>query len=103
MRYLHSTQDFGINIDVNFNPHVIAYVDASYAVHKDFKSHTGAVISLGQGPVYVKSTKQKINSKSSTEAEIVAVSDALSRSFGYVISWLSKDILLVRRNYCTKG
>ena len=79
LKYLHSTQDLGINIDVNANLHVIAYVDASYAVHKDFKSHTGAVISLGQGPIYVKSTKQKINTKSSTEAEIVAVSDALSQ------------------------
>ena len=42
LRYLHSTQDFGINIDVNSNLHVIAYVDASYAVHKDFKSRTPA-------------------------------------------------------------
>lgn len=79
LKYLHSTQDLGINIDVSSNLHVIAYVDASYAVHKDFKSHTGAVVSLGQGPIYVKSTKQKINTKSSTEAEIVAVSDALSQ------------------------
>ena len=38
------------------------------------------MISLGQGPVYVKSTRQKIDTnKSPTEAEIVAVSDALSQ------------------------
>jgi len=51
-------------------------------VHKDCKSHTGTVISLGSGPVLVKSVKQKINTKSSTEAELVGLSDSMS-----VIIW----------------
>jgi hypothetical protein len=33
---------------------------------------------MGSGPLYVNSSKQKINTKSSTEAELVAVSDATS-------------------------
>jgi hypothetical protein len=59
---------------------VIAYVDASYGVHPDFKSHTGSVLRLGEATVYVKSARQKLNTKSSTEAEIVGVSDSLSQA-----------------------
>eukprot|EP00957_Ditylum_brightwellii_P032430 2457020-Ditylum_brightwellii.AAC.1 len=41
------------------------------------KSHTGATMTLGKGSVYSMSTKQKINTKSSTEIELVGVNDAL--------------------------
>ena len=58
---------------------VTAFVDASYGVHSDFKSHTGVDITAGQGPVYVGSRKQKVVSKSSTEAEPIGFSDALSQ------------------------
>jgi hypothetical protein len=53
-------------------------VDASFAVHKDMRSHTGAVLSLGQGALVSMSSKQKINTKSSTEAELVGVDDAMN-------------------------
>ena len=58
---------------------ILAYVDASYGVHPDMKSHTGCVIGIGCGPVYSKSTCQKLNTKSSTEAELVASSDSTSQ------------------------
>ena len=58
---------------------VTAYIDTSYGVHEDSKSHTGLVIQLGSGTVYVSSRKQKINSKSSTEAELIALSDGLTQ------------------------
>ena len=54
------------------------YVDASYGVHADGKSHTGGVISIGSGAAFVKSSKQKLVSKSSTEAELIALSDMTS-------------------------
>ena len=40
--------------------------DASYAMHDDMKSHTGGVMSFGRGVISTKSTKQKLNTKSST-------------------------------------
>ena len=56
------------------------YVDASYGVHVDGKSHTGACIIIGDtGAVFNKSSKQSIVTKSSTEAELVAGSDALNQ------------------------
>jgi hypothetical protein len=53
-------------------------VDASFAIHKDMRSHTGAVLTLGQGALMSMSLKQKINTKSSTEAELVGVDDAMN-------------------------
>ena len=55
-----------------------AFIDASYAVHGDCRSHSGVIIKLGDGTIYVSSRKQKINTKSSTEAELVAISDGLT-------------------------
>ncbi len=52
------------------------YVDAAFAVHEDFKSHTGAGMTLGKGILIGISRKQKLNTKSSTEGELVAVDDA---------------------------
>ena len=52
-------------------------MDASYAVHPDMRSHTGGVISFGRGGLICKSSKQKLNTKSSTEAEVVGASDYL--------------------------
>ena len=41
------------------------------------QSHTGAVVSLGKGTLIAMSTKQKLNTTSSTEAELVGVSDSM--------------------------
>ena len=48
-------------------------------VHSDMKSHTGCVIGLGKGPIFGKSTTQKLNSKSSTEAELIGLSDSANQ------------------------
>ncbi|KAI2510045.1 Reverse transcriptase (RNA-dependent DNA polymerase) [Fragilaria crotonensis] len=53
------------------------WVDAAFAVHPDMKSHTGGVISFGRGGIACKSGKQKLVTKSSTEAETVGASDYL--------------------------
>ena len=47
------------------------------------KSHTGAVTSFGRGWLIQKSSKQKLNTKSSTEAELVGVSDYLPHCIWY--------------------
>ncbi len=57
------------------------FVDASFAIHPDAKSHSGIVISLGSGSIFSKSTKQKMVTKSSTEAELVAASDSIPTAF----------------------
>ena len=52
------------------------YVDASFAVHPDYRSHTGAVMTFGEGSIIAMSKKQKLNTRSSTEAELVGADDA---------------------------
>jgi replicative superfamily II helicase len=56
---------------------VQAHIDASYGVHGNGKSHTGCKVTIGKsGASYFRSAKQKIVTKSSTEAELVALSDS---------------------------
>ena len=58
------------------------FIDASHAVHWDCKGQTGAGMTLGEGAVISMSKKQKINTRSSTETELVAADD-----FMPVILW----------------
>ena len=53
------------------------WVDTSYAAYDDILGHTGATMSLGRGSLFSMSKKQKINTKSSTEAELIGEDDAL--------------------------
>jgi hypothetical protein len=76
VRYLRGTKSLGIVLEASKFLCVTAYVDASYGTHPDCRSHTGIVISIGKGPVYAASSKQKLNTKSSTEAELVGLSDS---------------------------
>lgn len=69
----------GITFEVHEPIHVTAYIDASFAIHPDMKSHTGSVVTLGKGAIYAKSGTQRLMTKSSTEAELVALSDAANQ------------------------
>ena len=80
MKYLNGTINDELVLNADYGVGSIEwYVDASFAVHPDFKSHTGAVMRFtgGKGGVEATSSKQKLNTSSSTTAELVAVDDAL--------------------------
>ena len=55
-------------------------MDGAYAVHDDMKSHSGCAMTMGRGSLFSGSTKQKINTRSSTEAELVAVHDYMPQA-----------------------
>ena len=76
IKYLRYTKDKGIVIEGVKHLQVEAFVDASHGVHDNFRGHTGATIRIGLGPVYSKSSGQKINTKSSAESELVGLSDS---------------------------
>ena len=85
LQYLNGTSSLGITLSPGASLQIYAFVDAAYGTHSDMKSHTGCVIQIGEcgGPMYSKSVKQSIVSKSSTEAELIAASDMASQ-----IIWL---------------
>jgi len=43
------------------------------------RSHSGIFMTLGKGTTYAASSKQKLNTKSSTEAELVAIDDSMAQ------------------------
>jgi hypothetical protein len=52
------------------------FADASFRIHTDTGSHTGIIGKLFGNPILFKSGKQKILSKSSCEAELIALDEA---------------------------
>ena len=73
------------------------YVDCAFGVHDDYRSHTGGRLTMGKGFAISISRAHKLNTRSSTEGEIVAVDDCLS-----LIIWAREFMIAqgynVRRN-----
>lgn len=78
LRYLNKTAARKLRYHRSGEVSVIAYVDAAYAVHIDGRSRTGVLIIMCGATVMAKSSKQKMATKSSTEAEVVGLSDGAS-------------------------
>ena len=98
LSYLNATVDLPFVLGKRGTPIIVnCYADASFAVHKDYKSHGGIAISCGHGFVWCKCTKQKIVTKSSTEAELVTLSDAVSMT-AWTIQFLKGQGYLVKPN-----
>ena len=79
MNFLNSTINNVLTLEADDSQSVSWFVDASFAPHADYKSHTGACFTIGKGMISSFSNKQKNNSRSSTEAELNAVDDKISK------------------------
>ena len=49
MKYLKSTKDILLTLEAENSVCIRWWVDASFLVHPDMKSHSGAMMSMGQG------------------------------------------------------
>jgi hypothetical protein len=74
--YLLSSADLVLKFKCGGTVFMLAYVDAAWAIHDDRHGRTGIVIMIACCCVGAWSFKQKIVTISSTECEIVALSDA---------------------------
>jgi hypothetical protein len=79
LKYLNGTRHMKLTLSVDDMGVIQWWVDASYTTHPDFKGHSGGMMSMGKGAVVSGSTKHKINTGSSTEAEIVGAHDFLGK------------------------
>ena len=89
MRYLCETIDLSLTLKVEGPIRVAAYVDVSFATQS-----TGVYITLGKGAIYSRSSKLKLVTKSSTEAELVGISDHYDRPSSSSTLLKLRDILL---------
>jgi len=93
---LRGTQDLTLMIEPGDHPNW--WVDSSYAVHPDMRSHSGIIMTLGKGAMYNRSCKQKLNTKSSTEVELVGIDVQWDRCYGHDI-FGSARIICTYDNY----
>jgi hypothetical protein len=79
--YLRSTRELPLILAADGTGVLSWYVDASFAVHPDMRGHAGGVMTMGMRFPLDKSIKHKLNTRSSTESEIVAVNYLIPQIF----------------------
>ena len=73
MKYLNITRKYHFTLIIDYMRVIKCYADSKFAVHPDFKSYTGGIMMWVTGATQHGSTKQKLNTKYSPEAEVVGV------------------------------
>ena len=97
LEYLFGTISMPRIIGANGLDLMETYVDASYAVHHDMRGHTGGLMTMGVGDIQGKASKQKLNTKISTETEVVGASDYIPWSV-WAKRFLEGQGYVLRRN-----
>jgi hypothetical protein len=92
MQYLRVDRLCPLILSANGSRVLMWYVDASFAVHPNMCSHTGGGLTMGRGFPIVIFTKQKLNTRSSTESELVGVDNMMP-----IIVW--SHYFLMNRGY----
>jgi hypothetical protein len=77
VKYLLKYPRLALTLETQTEKPVRWFVDASFGVHGDMKSHTGGCGTLGRGMFCCVSKKQKLNTRSSTEAELIGVDNMM--------------------------
>ena len=85
--FLKKTREDVLTLEADDTQSLYWMIDASFGVHSEFKSHTGAIFTMGKGAVISDSTKQKVNSRSSTEAELKGIDDEIGK-----VEWVRRFI-----------
>ena len=77
LQYIRGTLDMSRILSIGNIELMNIYIDASHGIHWNRRGQTGGCISMGDGLLHARSTKQGINTKSSTETEFVGNSEYL--------------------------
>ena len=76
---------------------IFMFIDASYAIYDNMRGVTGGCMLMGIGTFHARSSKQKLNTKSSTETELVGVSEYLPFNI-WAINFLAEQGIDMRNN-----
>ena len=57
MKYIQGAIGLPLILSIDKSGYIKWYIDASFAVHKDMRSHTGSFMTMGTGGAYVQSRK----------------------------------------------
>jgi hypothetical protein len=79
LNYLKAIEDDIPKMSADDSQTIKWYINLSFAVQKDMRSQTGAIMTLGNGAIISESTKQKVNARSLTESKMIAVNDTISK------------------------
>jgi hypothetical protein len=95
VEYLRSTVEMPLVLGATSGGVLHWYVDVAFAVHPNMRGHSGGALTLGIGFPISSSSKKKLNTRSSTESELVGVDDLMS-----LILW--SRIFLKAQGYVVK-
>ena len=93
LKYLNGTRGDYLTLRADDLQIIKWYVDVSFAVHPDFKSHTGGMMTMGKGVIQSISKKQKLNTRSTTEAELIGPDDFCNKFCGLYCLWRNKGTI----------
>ena len=79
LKYLNGTKELHLTLRYDKMSLARWHIDSSFACHPDFRSQSGGVFMMhpGGGGIASGSTRQKLNTRSSTMSELVAADDFL--------------------------
>ena len=72
MEYFWKTRFLPLMVSIDEEGNAYVYIDGSYAIHADAKSHSGLFLMMGRGAMINASKKLDLVTTSLTEIEIVA-------------------------------
>ena len=95
--YLNGTRELQLILKCNQDlPMIHIFADAAYGIRPiDRLSQTGVCVKLGDATIVARSGKQKLVTKSNTEAELVACSDSLV--YGIIIRNILDELSIIQK------
>jgi hypothetical protein len=90
--YISDTINLPLTLGMHGSKKIKWWVGASFATRHQMRSQTGETLSFGRESLYSMDRKQKLNTTSSTEAEIVGVPDAMSQIIWFRYFLLAQEV-----------
>eukprot|EP00981_Chlorochromonas_danica_P012898 scaffold5545_cov170-Ochromonas_danica.AAC.1 len=76
VRYLAGTPTIGLCFKADSTLQPAIFADASHCIHPDGRGQGGITITLGSSPIFSRSYKLKLTTRSSSESELVTLEEA---------------------------